>query len=727
MTLLGNDVICSYAAEMPAKALEQEDEADYQENVEGDSETDGGLADEDSSEADGADEDDSETDSNYDNESENDEGSIEENSEESTEEEDAALTEGEEVVDDESDEVSTEESELDTVTSDKEVLADDVPEGEDDPQIGRALGLYEEGFFSDDLSVSQQEIDDGTIQMAEFNTLGTYYHNDRFNGYEIKKGIDVSRHNGSINWSAVKADGIDFAFIRIGFRGYGSTGSLNMDDKYLTNIKQAKNAGIKVGVYIFSQAISNAEAAQEAKYVLDHLGGYSLDLPIVMDYEFASTGEGEIGRLRDAVTSGKINRNSMTEICNTFCSTVRNAGYQAALYGNKYMFSTYIYADRISSNNNKIWLANYTNKTDYAGAYTFWQCSSKEHVNGIAGNVDLDFWYVGPKTYTISYSGNGATSGSVKKQSTLLPGKDVTLRTNKFVRKGYRFTGWNTKADGTGTAFSEGQIIPSPVDKGGVTFKLYAQWEIITYTLSYNLNYVGAVDVTGNPTTYNIKTATFKLKKPVRTGYTFKGWYTNKKCTKKITKIAKGTTGNKTIYAKWAINKYKILYYGNGASKGNVKAQTCKYGTYYSIRSNKFKRKGYHFEGWSTSKIGEVVYNPGDRVNSLRTANGAKVKLYAVWKPVEYKITYNMGYEPDAGEGDSEADGGEEPEIILPDNGGNPYIYTIRTDTIVLRTPVREGYIFKGWYSDSRFTKKISKISKGSTGNKTIYAKWIEE
>lgn len=642
--------------------------------------------------------------------------------------EDGQDTEGDTAADEEDGEdiAPEDENSEDDEETEEEILTEEgmdeeeVPDGEDDPQTGRALGLYLDEFYDDDSYVDQQAVYNGSVQMTQLDTNGTYYHNERFSGYEIKKGIDVSVHNGVIDWTAVKAAGIEFAFIRVAFRGYGSTGSLNTDSRYTTNIAAAKAAGIKVGVYIFSQAISTAEAAEEANYAISHLGGYSLDLPIVMDYEFASTSSGDTGRLFKAVQAGTLNRDSMTQICNTFCTTVRNAGYKAALYGNKYMFSTYVNADKVAANNNQIWLANYTSKTSYTGTYTYWQCSSTEHVNGISTNVDLDFWYVGPKTNTVKYNGNGATSGSVKKQTGLKAEQSVTLRKNGYTRKGYRFTGWNTQANGLGTHYDEAQSFAFPAESYGKTLTLYAEWQIIPYTITYDLNYTGAVDTTGNPTSYNVATSTIKLKNPVRTGYTFKGWYTSKKWTTKVTKIKKGSTKNKKLYAKWSLNKYKIVYYGNGANSGSVSSQTCKFGKTYSIRTNKFKKKGYSFAGWATSKNSQtVVYNPGDKVTSLRDKNGATVKLYAVWIPKNYTITYVMGYEPEP------AEEGQEQQPV--DIGGNPTSYTIETATITLQTPTREGYVFKGWYTDAKFKKKITKIKKGSTGSKKIYAKWVQE
>ena len=117
----------------------------------------------------------------------------------------------------------------------------------------------------------------------------TYSHNSRFAGYSIVNGIDVSSYQKTIDWNKVKADGIDYAFIRVGFRGYGDSGSLNADGKYAENLKNAVAAGVKVGVYIYSQAITTKEGIEEANFILNKIKGYDVTLPVVIDYEYAGT------------------------------------------------------------------------------------------------------------------------------------------------------------------------------------------------------------------------------------------------------------------------------------------------------------------------------------------------------------------------------------------------------------------------------------------------------
>lgn len=271
-----------------------------------------------------------------------------------------------------------------------------------DPQMGRAQGKIPGGFYG------------GVSSRAS-----SVQHDSRFDGYTIEKGIDVSKHNGSINWSKVKAAGIDFALIRVAYRGYGSSGSLNIDNKGIENIKEALAAKIPVGVYIFSQALSEKEAEAEANYVLDILkeNGFTakdITLPIVMDFEFASAGNGEEGRLYDLWEKSPSSfKTTATKSCIAFCKTIEAAGYTPMVYANRSMLTSNLNASQISQNY-QIWLAHYTNKTDYKGEYTYWQYTSSGKVNGISGNVDLDFRYLeGENSQVIGLKSVEKTKNSV--------------------------------------------------------------------------------------------------------------------------------------------------------------------------------------------------------------------------------------------------------------------------------------------------------------------------
>ena len=193
-------------------------------------------------------------------------------------------------------------------------------------------------------------------------------------------GIDVSKHNGSIDWNAVKNSGVSYAIIRCGYRGY-STGVLVEDPKFASNIKGAKAAGLKVGVYVYSQAVNEVEAVEEASMALNLVKGYGLEYPIFIDVE-ASGGRGD-----------GIGSSARTAVCQAFCQTVKNSGYSAGVYSNKNWLSEQINTSSLTGY--KIWLAQYAAAPTYSATrHDMWQYSSKGKVSGISGNVDMNISYL---------------------------------------------------------------------------------------------------------------------------------------------------------------------------------------------------------------------------------------------------------------------------------------------------------------------------------------------
>lgn len=196
----------------------------------------------------------------------------------------------------------------------------------------------------------------------------------------VHPGVDVSSWQGSINWDKVAAAGVEFAFIRGAYRGT-TAGALGKDVRFETYIEDAQAAGIPVGVYIYSQAITVEEGIEEAEFLLELVAGYDIDLPLVIDYEYAN---GK-GRLYEANLTDR----ERTDICLAFCETVEAAGYEAMVYANASMLRDDMYAGELP----RVWLAHYAEETGYAGEYEYWQCSDKGTVDGIGGSVDLDFWF----------------------------------------------------------------------------------------------------------------------------------------------------------------------------------------------------------------------------------------------------------------------------------------------------------------------------------------------
>lgn len=219
-------------------------------------------------------------------------------------------------------------------------------------------------------------------------TSSTYTHNNIFKNYNIYNGIDVSKYNGDINWDKVKKDGVDFVIVRVGYRGYGKSGTLCTDPNYKANIEGALAAGIKVGVYYFTEALTTDEAREEAKFCISKIKDYNITLPVAIDYEYPTDGKNPIGRMYNA----KLTKAEATANVKAFCAAVKKAGYTPLVYANKSDLSSLINGKTIG-NTYKVWLANYTTKTTYANSYEYWQYTSSGKVNGITGKVDCNFWY----------------------------------------------------------------------------------------------------------------------------------------------------------------------------------------------------------------------------------------------------------------------------------------------------------------------------------------------
>ncbi|MEG2083766.1 MAG: GH25 family lysozyme, partial [Oscillospiraceae bacterium] len=140
-------------------------------------------------------------------------------------------------------------------------------------------------------------------------------------GKTAKLGVDVSSHQENIDWAAVKSSGVDFAMIRVGYRG-NTEGKLNLDNTYHQNMRDAANAGLDVGVYFYAQAINANEAREEAEWVIDLLEGYEISYPVVYDWEYV------FGDTRSANVGGE----TVTRCCEMFCSAIEEKGYTPMLY-----------------------------------------------------------------------------------------------------------------------------------------------------------------------------------------------------------------------------------------------------------------------------------------------------------------------------------------------------------------------------------------------------------
>lgn len=194
--------------------------------------------------------------------------------------------------------------------------------------------------------------------------------------------IDVSKHNGDIDWNAVKAAGVDYAIIRVGYRGYG-TARLVQDACFDQNMRGAINAGIRVGAYIVTQAVNTEEAVEEASFIVEKCREYNVTLPLAIDVEWTTNRDGR---------ADYISVSTRTDVINAFARTVMNSGYAAMAYANKDWFENKIYSGNLFSSC-KIWLAQYRNtEYTYGGRVNMWQYTSKGRVDGINGDVDISAW-----------------------------------------------------------------------------------------------------------------------------------------------------------------------------------------------------------------------------------------------------------------------------------------------------------------------------------------------
>lgn len=192
------------------------------------------------------------------------------------------------------------------------------------------------------------------------------------------KGIDVSKHQGEIDWQLVAQDGVEFAFIRVGNRGYG-TGKLVEDENFEANITGAIAAGIKVGVYFYSQAIDETELREEADLVLEKIAPYKIDCPVVFDVEKVA---GDDGRMN------KLSVEERTNLTRLFCEIIADAGYKPMIYHNTEMGALMLGLESLEEYDK--WFAAYSDKFYYPYEYKIWQYSQKGTVQGIKGEVDLN-------------------------------------------------------------------------------------------------------------------------------------------------------------------------------------------------------------------------------------------------------------------------------------------------------------------------------------------------
>lgn len=213
---------------------------------------------------------------------------------------------------------------------------------------------------------------------------------DFFNTNEkFVSGIDVSQHNGKIDWDKV-SEATDFAIIRVGYRGYGN-GALAEDSRYAENLENAENKDMPIGVYFYTQATTTEEAEEEAEYVLNLIKPYDIELPVFIDFEYPYDADGKhTGRMFEANLSGK----EAADILNAFCRKIIANGHHAGIYSSSNVLNFDIKTSAIDKDI-FIWVADYNSKITYLGRYDIWQYAKDGSCDGVNSKyVDLNKWYL---------------------------------------------------------------------------------------------------------------------------------------------------------------------------------------------------------------------------------------------------------------------------------------------------------------------------------------------
>ena len=207
-------------------------------------------------------------------------------------------------------------------------------------------------------------------------------------GKEVANGIDVSEHNGRVDWEKVNASQ-DFAFIRVGYRSYGD-GDIFEDEYAKENLKNAQKSGIPFGVYFYSQAVNEKEAQEDADFVYKTIKKYDVALPVIIDFEYPVDSDGNaVGRLAQSGNTADDN----TRVINAFIDRMQEKGYIAGVYASSSIYKNKINLKKLDDEA-FIWTADYNSKVTYNIDYTVWQYSETGTCDGVSSKyVDLNYWY----------------------------------------------------------------------------------------------------------------------------------------------------------------------------------------------------------------------------------------------------------------------------------------------------------------------------------------------
>ena len=286
--------------------------------------------------------------------------------------------------------------------------------------------------------------------------------------------------------------------------------------------------------------------------------------------------------------------------------------------------------------------AGWNTKADGSGT-SYADASTVKSLTAADGETVTLYAQWSPITYKVVFDANGATSETMPSLVDCKYDTTYRLITNVYMRTGYTFAGWNTKADGSGTAYADFAQVKNLTNINGGVVVLYAQWRINTYTIRYDGNKSTKGSMSSQPSLVYGKSYQLLTNKFKRTGYKFTGWNTQKdgkgtsyKNMASVQNLSAVNGEVVTLYAQWKANTYKIKFNGNGATSGSMKkTKQISYGKKYRLSANKFKKDGYKFVGWNTKKNGKgKMYKNKAKIKDLTSKNGKTVTLYAQWKKI---------------------------------------------------------------------------------------------
>ncbi len=262
-----------------------------------------------------------------------------------------------------------------TEAASKEDDADEKETEEPEPEILHFVDVYQNPY--------QVEINPN-VEKHDYKDDSFVHNGDRLSyqgdsNYTYRLGVDVSEHQGYVDWQALKDSGFEFAFIRLGYRGYGQEGRICLDREFHRNIQNAQTAGFDVGVYFFAQAVNEEEALEEANFVLQNQEGYTLQHPVVYDPESI---------LDDEARTDNVSGEQFTKNTEVFCSAVADAGYDPMIYANMLWEAFELDLEELSEY--PLWYADYEPVPQTPYHFRFWQYTNQGQVPGITGNTDLN-------------------------------------------------------------------------------------------------------------------------------------------------------------------------------------------------------------------------------------------------------------------------------------------------------------------------------------------------